>query len=122
MPQVQATFLIKNGELMGLDIGRAIQAQTRGGSISGKTHFTDLSGFFQAVKGGYQYRQLKLQGGVISAFGVVDIDQSQNLSGNIVGDLQTQTTRQRQAFTLTGKMDAPALKLGGSVQRASATN
>lgn len=110
-PQVQATFRVKNGEYSGIDLVRAIQAQSRGGNIGGKTHFTDLSGYFQYAKGRYQYRQLKLQGGVVSASGNLEIDPEHKLSGNLLGDLQTKLAKQRMAFVFSGNLGAPVLKL-----------
>jgi len=116
-PQVQATFRVKNGEYSGIDLVRAIQAQSRGGNIGGKTHFTDLSGYFQYAKGRYQYRQLKMQGGVVSASGNLEIGPEHKLSGNLLGDLQTKLAKQRLAFVLSGNLGAPVLKLGGATPR-----
>lgn len=118
-PQVQATFRVKNGEYSGIDLVRAIQAQSRGGNIGGKTHFTDLSGYFQYAKGSYQYRQFKLQGGVVSASGNVDIGPEKKLSGSLIGDFQTKIAKQHMVFNLSGNLGAPELKVAGAVRRSA---
>jgi len=119
-PQVQATFRVKNGEYSGVDLVRAIQAQSRGGNIGGKTHFTDLTGYFQYTKGRYQYRQLKLLGGVVSAFGNLEIGPEHSLTGLLVGELQTKLAKQRMAFNLSGSLGTPALKLTSATPRSAA--
>ena len=110
-PQVQATFRVKNGEFSGIDLGRAIQAPSRSGTTGGKTHFNDLSGYFQLAKGRYQYRQIKLQGGVVSAFGNLEVSPERNLSGNFVGELRTRSAKLRMPFTFAGSLASPMLKV-----------
>ena len=109
-PQLQATFRAKNGEFSGIDLVRAIQAPSRTGNVGGKTHFNELTGALHLVNGRYQYRQIKLQGGVISAAGNLDVDPEHNLSGNLVGELRTRTTAIRTPFTFGGSLASPALK------------
>ncbi len=118
IPQIQATFRVKNGEFSGIDLVRSIQAQRHEGDVAGKTNFTDLSGYFQFVKGAYQYRQIKLQGGVVSAGGNLEISPEKNLSGNLLAELHTRSAKQRMPFIFTGNMGAPSLKLAPRAQRA----
>ena len=109
-PQLQATFRAKNGEFSGIDLVRALQAPSRSGNVGGKTHFNELTGAMHLANGHYQYRQIKLQGGVISAAGNVDISPERNLSGNLVGELRTRTTAIRTPFTFGGTLASPTLK------------
>ncbi len=108
--QVQATYRVKNGDYSGIDLVRAIQAPRRGGHIGGKTNFSDLSGFFQYSKGRTQLRQIKLQGGVISASGNLEINQDNDLSGNLLAELNTPSARFRSAFIFSGTLETPVLK------------
>lgn len=105
-PQMQATFRVKNGEFSGIDLGRAIQTPSQGG----KTHFSDLSGYFQTTNGRYQYRQIKLQGGVVSGFGTLEVNAAQNLSGRLIGELRTPSKKLRVPFSFGGSLAAPTLK------------
>ena len=110
-PQVQATFLIKNGDYSGIDLVRAIQAPSRGGHVGGKTHFNDLSGFFQLSKGRFLYRQIKLQDGAVSAIGNLEVSREKNLSGNLFAELHTPSSRFRSSFLFAGDLQAPVLKV-----------
>jgi len=109
-PQLQATFRAKNGEISGIDLVRALQAPSRSGNVGGKTHFNELTGALHLANGRYQYRQIKLQGGVISAAGNLDISPDHNLSGNLIGELRTRATAIRTPFTFGGTLASPALK------------
>jgi hypothetical protein len=109
-PQMQATFRAKNGEFSGIDLVHAIQAPSRTGNVGGKTHFNELSGAMRLTNGHYQYRQIKLQGGVISGAGNLDISPERNLSGNLVGEFHTRATTIRTPFTFGGTLTSPTLK------------
>ncbi len=117
-PQVQATFRLRDGELSGVDLVRAIQSARSSGSSGGKTHFNELSGYFQLSNNRYQFRQLKLATGVLNATGNVDFSSERNLSGNVAGELRTRSTSLRTGFVLGGTLETPMLKLAGSTQRA----
>ena len=113
-PQAQATFRVKNGDYTGIDLVRAIQAPSRGGQAAGKTHFNDLSGYFQLSKGRYIYRQIKLQGGVVSATGRLEVNPNKSLSGNLLAELHTPSARFRSSFVFAGDLQEPVLKAPGS--------
>ena len=110
-PQAQATFRVKNGDYVGVDLVRAIQAPSRAGQSGGKTNFSDLSGYFQMSKGRFTYRQIKLQGGLVSANGNLDVAQDHNLSGSLFAELQTPSARFRSSFVFAGDLAMPLLKL-----------
>ena len=107
--QVQATYRVKNGDYSGIDLVRAIQAPRRGGHIGGKTNFDDLTGFFQYSKGQAQFRQIKLQGGVVSASGNLSISQDKALSGNLLAELHTPSAKLRSSFVFAGTLETPVL-------------
>ena len=107
--QVQATYRVKNGDYSGIDLVRAIQAPRRGGHIGGKTNFDDLTGFFQYSKGQAQFRQIKLQGGVVSASGNLSISQDKALSGNLLAEFHTPSAKLRSSFVFAGTLETPVL-------------
>ena len=119
-PQVQATFRARDGEVASIDLVRAIQSARSNGNIGGKTHFNELSGYFQLANGRYQYRQLKLTTGMMSASGNVDLSIQQNLSGNLLGELRTRNTVLRMPFILGGTLPTPSLKIAGPAARPPA--
>ena len=118
-PQVQATFRVRDGELSGVDLVRAIQSARSSGNIGGKTHFNELSGYLQLANGRYQYRQLKLLTGMMSANGNLEFSAERNLSGNLLGELRTRATVLRTPFTLGGTLATPTLKVASPPQRAA---
>lgn len=118
-PQVQATFRVRDGELSGVDLVRAIQSARSSGNIGGKTHFNELSGYLQLANGRYQYRQLKLLTGMMSANGNLEFSAERSLSGNLVGELHTRATVLRTPFTLSGTLATPTLKVASPSQRAA---
>ena len=115
-PQVQATFRARDGEVVSFDLVRAIQSARSNGNIGGKTHFNELSGYFQLANGRYQYRQLKLTTGMMSANGNLELSAQQNLSGNLVGELRTRNTVLRMPFILGGTLVTPSLKIAPAVR------
>ena len=118
-PQAQATFQAKNGEFSGIDLVSALQAPSRSGNAAGKTHFNELSGYLQFAKGNYQYRQIKLQGGAISATGYLAINPERELSGNLLGELRTRVTTIRTPFIFGGTLDSPTLRTAAAPQRVA---
>ena len=72
------------------------------------------------AKSRYQYRQLKLQGGVVSAAGNLEFGPERSLFGNLVSDLQTRSAKQRMEFVFTGSVAAPSIKAATPLQRAVA--
>ncbi len=116
-PQVQSTFRLRSGELSGVDFVRAIQSARTNSNVGGKTHFNELSGYMQLANGRYQYRQLKLQTGMMSANGNLEFSSERNLSGNLLGELRTRASVMRTPFILSGTLDTPTLKL--APQRAA---
>lgn len=118
-PQVQATFRVRDGELSGVDLVRAIQSARSSGNIGGKTHFNELSGYLQLANGRYQYRQLKLLTGMMNANGNLEFSAERSLSGNLVGELHTRATVLRTPFTLGGTLATPTLKVASPSQRAA---
>ncbi|MBI5750992.1 MAG: AsmA family protein [Hydrogenophilales bacterium] len=118
-PQVQATFRVRDGEISGVDLVRAIQSARSSGNIGGKTHFNELSGYLQLANGRYQYRQLKLLTGMMSANGNLEFSSERNLSGNLLGELRTRATVLRTPFTLGGTLATPTLKVASPLHRAA---
>lgn len=118
-PQVQATFRVREGDIAGVDLVRAIQSARSSGNIGGKTHFNELSGYLQLANGRYQYRQLKLLTGMMSANGNLEFSSERNLSGNLLGELRTRATVLRTPFTLGGTLATPTLKVASPPQRAA---
>jgi hypothetical protein len=109
-PEVRATFLAKEGLLANVDLVRAINAPARSSVSGGQTKFNAFSGFLLLAKGRYQYRQLRLTLGMLSATGAVDIEADKMISGTAASELRSKTTAIRVPLTITGTLATPTLR------------
>lgn len=111
-PQVRATFLVRDGLLGNVDMVRAINAPARSTVSGGQTRFNDFSGYLQLAKGVYQYRQLRLSMGMLSASGAVEIQPDKMISGTVASELKSKTTAIRVPLTVSGSLATPTLRGG----------
>lgn len=113
-PHVRATFLVHDGALGNVDLVRAINAPARTVVSGGQTKFNSFSGYLQIAKGSYQYRQLRLTLGMLSATGAVDITPDKTLSGTAASELRSKATAIRVPLTISGTLATPTLKGSGA--------
>jgi hypothetical protein len=85
----------------------------------GQTRFNDFSGYLQVAKGRYQYRQMRLTLGMLSATGQVDIDPDKGLSGTVTSELRTKAAAIRVPLGVAGTLATPSLR-GGAGPRPPA--
>lgn len=111
-PQVRATFLIREGLLGNIDLVRAINAPAKSTVSGGQTRFNDFSGYLQIAKGVYQYRQLRLSMGMLSASGTVEIQPDKTLSGTVASELKSRATAIKVPLTVSGTLATPVLRGG----------
>jgi hypothetical protein len=109
-PQVQASFTVKKGNLDGVDLVRALQGPKTEGVFGGKTRFDTMSGTLVVSGGRYQYRDLRLQSGVMVATGQFDIAADQQVGGRVLVELEGPTSPIRSSYSLTGDLKTIALK------------
>ncbi len=120
-PQVQATFRVKDGTLYNVDLVRALRTASRANAVSGgKTQFQDLTGFLRTVSERYEYSQLRLSGGALSAGGSVELRPDRTLAGNVAVELRTRTSVLRAPLAVGGSLGAPGLRLAGTGPTAAA--
>jgi hypothetical protein len=109
-PDVRATFVATEGSLGNVDLVRAINAPARSVVSGGQTKFNVLSGYLQLAKGRYQYRQLRLTLGMLSATGTVDIEPNKEISGTAVSELRSKAATIRVPLSVSGMLATPALR------------
>ena len=108
-PRVKARFDIRDGAINNIDLARAIQpraAETTGG----KTLFAGLSGSMMLEGSRYQYRQMKLAAGLLSASGEADIMPDKQLTGKANVEMKLPSTTVRARLTLFGDPKQPVLR------------
>ena len=109
-PEINASFSVDGGAINGIDLVRAIRASNKNSAIGGSTRFNKFSGKLLLKDGHYQYRQLTLKAGKLTAFGEADVQANQNLSGAIDVNLAMQSRQLQSRLNLSGKLGSPTLK------------
>lgn len=108
-PRIKASFTVRDGSIGNIDLARAIQpraVQTTGG----KTLFASLSGNMTLEGKHYQYRQMKLAAGLLSASGEADIMPNKQLSGKTSVEMKLKSSAVRASLSLSGDLKQPVLR------------
>ena len=109
-PQLAGTFTVSRGELLNIDLVRAIRSPAVGALRGGRTQFESLSGSLQVTPAGYAYRQLQLASGALNANGTLDVAASRQLSGRLSAELATRgSVVARSQLVIGGTVQDPQL-------------
>ena len=109
-PKVDGSFDIKKGDLDGVDLVRALQSGGRGVTQGGATRFEEISGSLALAGGRYQYRNMKLSSGLLSAAGAFDVSPGKDVSGRISVELRSQAAQIKGNYVVDGDLKAIVLK------------
>jgi len=109
-PQAQASFVLRKGTLDGIDLVRALQTPARDGIRGGKSRFDELTGNLTVSGGRFQFRNLRLQSGLLVATGQFDVLPNQDVSGRVQVELKSTTNQFRGNFAILGTLKAMMLK------------
>ena len=106
---LDGTFVIKKGIISGMDIVETARLRSRENLPGGRTHFDELSGNFSVADGVYAFRQMKMNAGVLTATGTLNIT-NQELSGRIIADLSMRAGMGSVVLQIGGATDSPTLR------------
>ncbi len=109
-PRIDGTFAVRKGDLDGVDLVRALQMGGRRNVQGGATRFEEISGAVSVAGGRYQYRNLKLASGLLSATGGFEIFPSKDVNGRLFVELRSQVAQIRGNFIIDGNLKAVVLK------------
>ena len=109
-PKIDGSFDIKKGDLDGVDLVRALQSGGRGVTQGGATRFEEISGTLALAGGRYQYRNMKLSSGLLSATGAFEVSATKDVSGRISVELRSQAAQIKGNFAVDGELKAVVLK------------
>lgn len=110
-PRLNAAFMLQDGTLGSFDLVRAIQGTTAGGVSGGQTRFEKLSGLLALDARRYQFKQMKLVSGMLSANGHADMAPDKTLAGRVDTELGTKANLTRRArLAVSGKLSDPVLR------------
>ena len=109
-PKIEGSFDIKKGDLDGVDLVRALQSGGRGITQGGATRFEEISGTLALANGHYQYRNMRLSSGLLSATGAFDVLANKDVSGRIAVELRSQAAQIEGKFMVDGDLKAIVLR------------
>ncbi|MBU1690342.1 MAG: hypothetical protein KJ958_11975 [Gammaproteobacteria bacterium] len=108
-PRIKASFNVRDGSINNIDLARAIQPRATE-TTGGKTLFASLSGSMTVDMQRYQYRQMKLAAGLLTASGEADIMPDKKLTGKTSVDMKLPSSTIRARLTLSGDLKQPVLR------------
>jgi hypothetical protein len=109
-PRIEAVFMVRKGNLSGLDFVRALQSPTRDGVAGGKTRFEQMSGNLSVGGGRYQYNGVRVEAGALTASGQGEITPSSDVNGRAYVELRSSANTVRGNFRVTGSVKGMTLK------------
>jgi len=109
-PKVESSFLVKKGDLSGMDLVRALQSPSRDGIQGGKTKFDDLSGNLAINGARYTFTNMRLIAGLLSASGAGEVLPSKEVNGRAYVELRSPSNVVKGSFKVTGDNKAIVLK------------
>ncbi len=109
-PRIDGNFSVKKGDVDGVDLVRALQSGGRGVTQGGATRFEEINGTLGLAAGRYQYRNMKLSSGLLSANGAFDVSQNKEVNGRIAVELRSQAAQIRGNFAVEGELKAIVLR------------
>ncbi|GAO36499.1 hypothetical protein SCT_1907 [Sulfuricella sp. T08] len=108
-PRIKASFNVRDGSIGNIDLARAIQPRANE-TTGGKTLFANLSGSMTLDGQRYQYRQMKLAAGLLTASGEADIMPDKKLSGKTSVEMKLRSSTVSARLTLSGDLKQPVLR------------
>jgi uncharacterized protein involved in outer membrane biogenesis len=108
-PRIKASFNVRDGAINNIDLARAIQPRATE-TTGGKTLFASLSGSMTLDGKRYQYRQMKLAAGLLSASGEADIMPDKKLSGKTSVEMKLPSSTVHARLSLSGDLKQPVLR------------
>ena len=106
--RINGSFQLQNG-LVKIDLGNSIRTTSKGSIAGGQTKFDELSGIIEIDGESYQFNQLKLSSGILSAEGALDITADKKLTGEVKSSLKGGHTMSSGPIALEGTIKNPVL-------------
>jgi len=109
-PRVDGNFTIRKGDLDGVDLVRALQMGGRENVQGGATRFEEITGTMALANERFQFRNIRLASGLLSATGGFEVAPSNDISGRTFVELKSQAAQIRGNFNINGSLKAIVLK------------
>jgi uncharacterized protein involved in outer membrane biogenesis len=109
-PRLDGSFSIRKGDVDGVDLVRALQVGGRENVQGGATRFEEITGTMALSADRYQFRNLKLGSGLLSATGSFDVTPNNDISGRTYVELKSGAANIRGNYSIGGSLKAIVLK------------
>lgn len=105
---MDGVFVIRDGVINGVDIVETVRLRSKVSLPGGRTRFDELSGDLSVADGVYAFRQLKMDAGMLTATGRLDVS-GRELSGRISAELAMRAGAGPTVLQIGGTADSPSL-------------
>lgn len=105
--QIEGVFTVKKGVVSGMDMVETARGNHQNGS-TGRTHFDEMTGNFQANTRGQHFQQLKIESGILGAKGSFDVGAAAQLAGRFAVELKARGGS--ASLALSGTLTEPVLR------------
>ncbi|HEU4708903.1 MAG TPA: AsmA family protein [Methylophilaceae bacterium] len=102
-------FDVKNGVLYGMDLTKAASLLLRQGQKGGETQFDEFSGIVQAKGKLYNFKDLKISSGLMSASGNVKLMPDKHLDGVATVNIKNSATLAEIPLQVSGTVQDPVV-------------
>ena len=108
---MDGSLIMSKGVINGIDIVETATRRSTENLPGGRTHFDELWSDFSFANDAYNFRQLKIKAGVMTAKGTLDVNKQQ-LSGRITADMALRSDNMGTIpMQIGGSADNPTLKM-----------
>jgi hypothetical protein len=108
---MDGSIAMNRGVINGIDIVETATRRSQENLPGGRTHFDELWSDFSYANDVYNFRQLKIKAGVMTAKGTLDVSKQQ-LSGRITADMALRSDNMGTVpMQIGGSVDNPTLKM-----------
>lgn len=106
----RAQFMVEKGTLNNVDLSKALRSGSGESSRGGQTKFNELTGSLIVNDGRWQFRDLRLAAGILSAAGNVEVSGGQSLAGRVHVEIRSAANPLRGGLSVTGTVKDPVLR------------
>lgn len=100
-------FNVKDGVLYGFDLAKAPAMLLTRGQLGGETKFDEFSGLLDVAGKQYQFHNLKIRSGLMSAKGAVKISPAKTLDGVVEVEVKNSMNLTAIPLQVSGTLDKP---------------
>jgi DNA-binding Lrp family transcriptional regulator len=105
-PRLRGEFVVERGALTGVDLSQALRGGSAGSS-RGETAFQQLTGSMVLAAHRYEFRNLSLAAGILSASGTLEVAPDRSLSGGAQVEIRSETNPLRGYLAVKGSVTQP---------------